>query len=118
MIRTETNTNTNITNTNTNISNTNISNTNTQTNIIHSKIVVNNELEQMKSEIENKVNPKTLNESMYLLSNPELLLDRMKEGSDLFDNHAKILLSNGLEIICDESVEMIEKEFKEFFKQY
>jgi hypothetical protein len=41
-----------------------------------------------------------------------------KEGSDLFDNHAKILLSNGLEIICDESVEMIEKEFKEFFKQY
>jgi hypothetical protein len=31
---------------------------------------------------------------------------------------AKILLSNGSEIICDESVEMIEKEFKEFFKQY
>jgi hypothetical protein len=41
-----------------------------------------------------------------------------REDSDILDNHAKILLSNGLEIICDESVEMIEKEFKEFFKQY
>jgi hypothetical protein len=72
MIRTETNTNTNITN------------TNTQANIIHSKIIVNNELEQLKSEIENKVNPKTLNESMNLLSNPELLLHTMQEGADLF----------------------------------
>jgi hypothetical protein len=84
MIRTDTNTNTNtnISNTNTN-TNTN-TNINTQTNIIHSKIVVNNELEQMKSEIENKVNPKTLNESMYLLSKPNLLLNRMQEGADLF----------------------------------
>lgn len=72
MVRTDTNTNTNI------------SNTNTQSNIIHSKIVVNNELEQLKCEIENKVNPKTLNESMYLLSNPELLLHTMQEGADLF----------------------------------
>jgi hypothetical protein len=49
---------------------------------------------------------------------------KWKDGSGIsgFENLelpvAKILLSNGSEIICDESVEMIEKEFKEFFKQY
>jgi hypothetical protein len=49
---------------------------------------------------------------------------KWKDGSGIcgFENLelpvAKILLSNGSEIICDESVEIIEKEFKEFFKQY
>jgi hypothetical protein len=40
-----------------------------------------------------------------------------REDSDVLDNHAKILLSNGSEIICDESVDMIERDYKELFKQ-
>ncbi|MFN9710995.1 MAG: hypothetical protein ACK55K_06260 [Bacteroidota bacterium] len=40
------------------------------------------------------------------------------EGQDCMKAHAKILLSNGTEIICDEEVDTIEKEYKELFKQY
>lgn len=41
-----------------------------------------------------------------------------KENEDNFISHAKILLSNGTEIICDEDVDTLEKEYKELFKQY
>ena len=41
-----------------------------------------------------------------------------KEELDILNCHAKILLSNGSEIICEESIEQLEKEFKELFKQY
>jgi hypothetical protein len=44
--------------------------------------------------------------------------ESLQMGCQYWDNHAKILLSNGFEIICEETVEMIEKEFKELFKQY
>lgn len=40
----------------------------------------------------------------------------MEDGQ--YVTYAKILLSNGTEIICDEDVDMIEKEYKELFKQY
>jgi hypothetical protein len=40
------------------------------------------------------------------------------EGKDYMTGHAKILLSNGTEIICNEELETIEKEYKELFKQY
>jgi hypothetical protein len=40
------------------------------------------------------------------------------EELDILNCHAKILLSNGSEIICEESIERLEKEFKELFKQY
>jgi hypothetical protein len=40
------------------------------------------------------------------------------EELDILNCHAKILLSNGSEIICEESIERLEKEFKKLFKQY
>ena len=40
------------------------------------------------------------------------------DNTGYYDIYAKILLSNGSEIICEESIEHLEKEYKEFFKQY
>jgi hypothetical protein len=42
------------------------------------------ELDVLKSEIEKTVNPKTIKESMYLLSNPDELISRMQQGADMF----------------------------------
>ena len=41
-----------------------------------------------------------------------------KKDSDSMDNHAKIILTNGVEIIADESLQWIEEEYKELFKQF
>ena len=46
--------------------------------------ILDNELASLKSEIEENVNPKTIQESIYLLSNPEQLISRMQQGADLF----------------------------------
>ena len=48
------------------------------------QLILDNELSCLKTEIEEAVNPKTIQESIYLLSNPEQLLSRMQEGADLF----------------------------------
>ena len=42
------------------------------------------ELDVLKSEIEKAVNPKTIEESMYLLSNRDELISRMQQGADMF----------------------------------
>lgn len=42
------------------------------------------ELDVLKSEIEKAVNPKTTKESIYLLSNPNILISRMQQGADMF----------------------------------
>ena len=42
------------------------------------------ELDVLKSEIEKAVNPKTIEESMYLLSNRDELISRMQQGADIF----------------------------------
>jgi hypothetical protein len=42
------------------------------------------ELDVLKSEIEKAVNPTTIKESMYLLSNPDELISRMQQGADMF----------------------------------
>ncbi len=41
-----------------------------------------------------------------------------KKDCDSMDNHAKIILTNGIEIIADESLQWIEEEYKELFKQF
>ena len=43
-----------------------------------------NEISCLKAEIEENVNPKTIQESIYLLSNPEQLISRTQEGAELF----------------------------------
>jgi len=42
------------------------------------------ELDVLKSEIEKAVNPKTTEESIYLLLNPDILINRMQQGADIF----------------------------------
>ena len=42
------------------------------------------ELDVLKSEIEKAVNPKTIEESMYLLSNRDELINRMQQGANMF----------------------------------
>jgi|LakMenE18May11ns_1017448.scaffolds.fasta_scaffold9633824_1 hypothetical protein len=42
------------------------------------------ELDVLKSEIEKAVNPKTIEESVYLLSNPNELINRMQQGANMF----------------------------------
>jgi hypothetical protein len=42
------------------------------------------ELDVLKSEIEKAVNPKTIEESMYLLSNPDKLISIMQQGANMF----------------------------------
>ena len=42
------------------------------------------ELEVLKSDIEKAVNPKTNEESMYLLLNRDILISRMQQGADIF----------------------------------
>ena len=42
------------------------------------------ELDVLKSEIEKAVNPKTIEESMYLLLNRDILISRMQQGANMF----------------------------------
>jgi len=55
---------------------------------------------------------------IVMISNYWIEKENPKMDCVFWDNHAKILLSNGSEIICEESIEHLEKEYKEFFKQY
>ena len=48
------------------------------------KSIFNFELNVLKSEIEKAVNPKTIKESIYLLSNQDILISRMQQGADMF----------------------------------
>ena len=42
------------------------------------------DLDVLKSEIEKAVNPKTIEESIYLVSNPNILINRMQQGANMF----------------------------------
>ena len=48
------------------------------------KSIFNFELNVLKSEIEKAVNPKTIEESIYLLSNQDILISRMQQGANMF----------------------------------
>lgn len=48
------------------------------------KSIFNFELNVLKSEIEKAVNPKTIEESIYLLANPNELINRMQQGANMF----------------------------------
>jgi hypothetical protein len=48
------------------------------------KTISDDELKYLKSKIEEQVNPKTIQESMYLLKNPNILINRMQQGADMF----------------------------------
>ena len=42
------------------------------------------ELDVLKSEIEKSVNPKTIEESIHLLANQDVLISRMQQGANMF----------------------------------